>query len=69
MLSPGLWPMGRAMQYLGTFSGDKSVGTWSWSLTQGWCRGQEDVDVYTYSPYAFMVYCSSLAKQEDKKYR
>jgi hypothetical protein len=36
-------------RYWGLFPGGKAAGAWSWPLTSGWCRGQENVDVYIHS--------------------
>jgi hypothetical protein len=46
LLSSGAW---------GLFSGGNVAGAWSWPLTSSYCWGQENVDLYIYSPYPFMA--------------
>jgi hypothetical protein len=40
-----------------SFSGGKAAEAWSWSPTPGYCRGQENVDLYTHSPTRYLLYC------------
>jgi hypothetical protein len=39
----------------GSFLRGKAAGAWSWPLTSKYCRGQEYLDLYIHSPYAFMA--------------
>jgi hypothetical protein len=43
--------------YRGSFPGGKAAGACGWPLTSNECRGQEYVDLYIHSPYAFMAQC------------
>jgi hypothetical protein len=43
-------PTSYPMDTGGYFSGGKSAGEWNWPLTSNYCRGQENVDRYIYSP-------------------
>jgi hypothetical protein len=37
-------------RYRGSYPWSKAAGAWSWLLTSNCCRGQENVDLYFYSP-------------------
>jgi hypothetical protein len=43
-VNPASYPMG---------TGGKSTGVRSWPLMSSYCQGQENVDLYIHSPYAF----------------
>jgi hypothetical protein len=47
---PGVHPTSYPMGTAGSFPGGKVAGVWNWQLTSNYCRGQENVDLYTHSP-------------------
>jgi hypothetical protein len=48
---PTSYPIGTGF----SFPGGKAAGAWSWPLTSIHCRGQENMNLYIHSPYAFMA--------------
>jgi hypothetical protein len=50
--------------YLGLFLWGKAAGTWSWPLTSTYYRGQECVELYLHSHYAFMAWCSVKIQEQ-----
>ena len=62
---PALGPTQPPVKWVPCLSrGQRAAGAWRWSLTPFYCRGQERVELYLYSPYGpYGLYRASVPVQ------